>query len=270
MKTNPRIAVTPTVGPRFDWRDAGFVTPVKDQGFCGSCWAFAAIGAYESAYAITNNREWVSVSEQEALECTFADSNCVVGGWHEPVFLYMQYLGLVGTDKYYYTGSKGYCTMNFERKYFLLNWGYVAQEGMQIPQLIPPDLELKKAIVQYGPVAVGVKSDNWDTYRKVDDRGAANPRWDTDFPGGVFQGTPSASLKPLDVDHEVLIVGWDDNLGSHGAWIIKNSWGTNWGDDGYISLAYGCNNVGLGASWVIVPPTSGVSASLAEKLQIEK
>jgi cathepsin L len=69
--------------------------------------------------------------------------------------------------------------------------------------------------------------------------------------------------------HEVLIVGWDDGIGEHGVWIIKNSWGTGWGDGGYMLLPYGCNNIGFGASWVATYPKSGVSPSLAETLQIQ-
>jgi hypothetical protein len=228
MKTNPRMALSaPAIGPRWDWPDQNCVTPVKAQGLCGSCWAFAAIGAYESAYAITNKR-WVYVSEQEALECTFADANCVSGGWHQQVFLYMQYLGLIGSDRYYYTGLKGACTANFQREYFVLNWGYVGSVGNKIVELIPTDMALKKAIRQYGPIATGVWTENWDTYWKVDDRGAQNPAWYTDFPNGVFKGQPSEKV-PAHVDHEVVIVGWDDSFGEKGAWIIKNSWGPYWG-----------------------------------------
>jgi hypothetical protein len=63
-------------------------------------------------------------------------------------------------------------------------------------------------------------------------------------------------------------VGWDDSLGDHGVWIIKNSWGTNWGDEGYIKLPYGTNNIGFAASWVLAKPTSGPSVSLMKNLTI--
>jgi C1A family cysteine protease len=262
MKTNPRIAVAPAkLEDKWDWREKGFVTPVKNQSQCGSCWAFGAVAAYEAAYAITN-RQWAYVSEQELLDCTFADSNCVVGGWHQLAFMYMQYLGVIDSDRYFYNGSKGQCATNFAREYYVLNWGYVADTDN-----IPPSDAMKKAIVQYGPIATAVLSTDWETYWKVDERGAQNPSWYTDFPNGVFKGQPSDPKNPGNIDHIVAIVGWDDKVGG-GCWIIKNSWGTSWGDGGYMLLPYGSNNVGFGAAWVTVLPTAGVSAAVAETLQI--
>jgi hypothetical protein len=178
----------------------------------------------------------------------------------------MQYLGLIDSVRYYYTGVKGSCTANFTRDYFVLNWGYVSQvdKRKNVIKLIPPDVALKNAIVQYGPVATGVWTLNWDTYWKVDQNGVQNPSWYTDFPNGLFKGKPSDD-NAKHVDHEVVIVGWDDDLG---VWIVKNSWGPHWGDGGYMKLQYGCNNIGFGSSWVAVLPTSGLSPSLVETLQI--
>jgi C1A family cysteine protease len=267
MKTNPRFAQTPQkLEPKWDWREQGYVTPVKSQGPCGSCWAFAAVGAFEAAYAITN-KQWIDISEQELLDCAFGDVNCVGGGWHQAAFMYMQYAGLIDSYRYYYTGIKGQCTANFQRKYFVLNWNYVGQRDNQVPTLIPSDPELKKAIRQYGPVATGVQTTNWETYWKMHDDGTQNPSWYTDFPNGIFQGEPSDN-DASQVDHVVVMVGWDDSLGDHGVWIIKNSWGVYWGDGGYMLLPYGRNNIGFGASWAAVYPTSGLSPALIETLQI--
>ncbi len=283
MKTSPRLALpAPKVGPKWDWREQGCVTPVKNQGSCGSCWAFAAAAAFESSYAITNGKQWIDVSEQELLDCTFGDVNCVGGGWHQAAFVYLQYVGLVDSYRYYYSGSRGQCTSNFQRDYFALNWGYVAKSDNLVPkpgdptpkpakpvsEFIPSDDELKAAILRYGPVATGVHTANWETYWKVNDSGSQNPSWYTDFPNGVFNGWKSNG-DPSYVDHEVVIVGWDDNLGQGGAWIVKNSWGTSWGDGGYMLLPYGCNNLGFGASWVSAYPTSGLSANLAEALAVQ-
>jgi Papain family cysteine protease len=143
----------------------------------------------------------------------------------------------------------------------------VGQLDNRIPTLIPSDPELKKAIRQYGPVATGVQTTNWETYWKTHDDGTQNQSWYTNFPNGVFQGEPSDN-DASQVDHAVVIVGWDDSLGDHGVWIIKNSWGVYWGDGGYMLLPYGRNNIGLGASWVAVYPTSGLSPALIESLQI--
>jgi cathepsin L len=265
MRTNPRLAATPKkLEPKWDWRERGFVSPVKNQTQCGSCWAFGAVAAYESAYAITNN-QWAYVSEQELLDCTFADSNCVVGGWHQQAFLYLQYLGAIDSNRYFYTGMKGQCATNFSREYYVLNWGYVGDTDG-----IPADAALKTAIRQYGPIATSVLSTNWDSYWKVDAQGNQNPAWYSDFPNAVFKGAPSDPKNPGNIDHIVAIVGWDDTVGDHGVWIIKNSWGTYWGDGGYMKLSYGANNIGYGAAWVLVPPTSGLSSALIEELQIPK
>ena len=177
--------------------------------------------------------------------------------------MYLQYLGAIDADRYFYTGAKGQCAANFDREYFVLNWGYVGDTDT-----IPPSAALKKAIRQYGPIATAVLSTNWDGYWKIDERGNENPVWRTNFPDGVFQGLPSDLSKPGNIDHIVAIVGWDDTVGDHGVWIIKNSWGVFWGDGGYMLLPYGSNNIGFGAAWVSAYPTSNASQSLIETLQI--
>ncbi|MGY3494366.1 C1 family peptidase [Bradyrhizobium sp. USDA 4502] len=263
LKTKPRLAQSPArLESRWDWREQGCVTPVKNQGSCGSCWAFAAAAAFESSYAITNNKQMIDISEQELLDCTFGDVNCVGGGWHQAAFMYLQYAGLVDSYRYYYTAAKGACTANFQRTYFALNWGYVGEQDNRVPQLIPSDQALKTAIRQYGPLATGVGTRYWESYWKTSEAGAENPSWYTDFPKGVFQGTRSDN-DPNNVDHEVTMIGWDDGLG---AWILKNSWGTSWGDGGYMLLPYGCNNIGFGASWVATYPSS--LPGLADSLQL--
>jgi len=118
------------------------------------------------------------------------------------------------------------------------------------------------------PIATGVLSKDWESYWKVEEYGNKNPKWDADFLNGVFKGQPSDPNNPGNIDHIVAIVGWDDKIGDHGSWIIKNSWGTYWGDGGYMRLAYGSNNIGFGAAWVAAFPTSGLSPSLVETIQI--
>lgn len=261
--------VPTTLPPQF----LGQASPVKDQKSCGSCWVFAATSAYEAAY-LRANKQLINVSEQEALDCTFADQNCIVGGWHETVFLYLELLGLIGGDVYPYQEAKQICTSNMPRQFFALNWGYIRDKDMPDNFFLASDVALKNAISQYGPVVSAVltsspdpKYRGWDSYFKRYENGEANPDWLTEFPNGVFSGIPSASLKPDQIDHEVLIVGWDDKLGDHGCWIIKNSWGTNWGDEGYIRLPYQTSNIGFGASWITAVPNTVVPASLAKALK---
>jgi hypothetical protein len=269
-EANPRRTEQPiTLPSAYDWRTLKGVTSVKNQMQCGSCWAFAAIAAYESAYLIANKKcidvseqECIDLSEQQALDCSPPEMDCRLGGWHDQALFYLERYGMVDEDRYPYVGFRTNCTSNLERQYFLLNWGYVGDKDTP-----PPDEELRRAIYRRGPIVSSVYTKGWDPYRKLDDDGNPDPTWKT-FPDGVFNNC-EIDLPADKVDHEVLMVGWDDKL-YDGVWIIKNSWGTNWGDDGYIKLPYGCNNIGLGASWVEVEATGSISASLKEKLKVLK
>lgn len=240
-------------------------TPVaiaKWQETCGSCFVFAAIGAFEETYN-KFNKEYPRVSEQEALDCTFGDDNCAIGGHHETVFLYLQLYGLADSQKYAlpYKDIKQSCTTNVPRSYWLANWGYV--QDADTKTLIPSDDALKRAIVKYGAVASMVNTQ----VPKSPPKDAQT--WD-DYTGGVFAGIPSSSYAPLEIDHDVLMVGWKDtdSTGKNGYWIIRNSWGEQWGgaNKGFIFLPYRCNNIGCTAAWAMPWAPSRLSAALIERL----
>ncbi len=246
----PERVVPSTLPKKFDWRDTNHVTPVRDQGSCGSCWIFAALAAYKSAHLIANSgidASTFEVSEQQLLDCTFAETNCVVGGWHEVVFTYLLTLGAVGAGQYGYNSANpqrgNYCNANFgDRPYFARNWWYVSPDSY-----IPTVAELKQALVSHGPIACGV---------------TATAKWDG-YTGGVVKATTS-SQNAADVNHEVLLVGWDDNLNGDGfpagLWIVKNSWQPAWGMDGYVNVPYDGDNIGFGASCVSAWPAATPSA----------
>jgi cathepsin L len=230
---------------RFDWRDQDKVTPVRHQSVCGSCWVFASVAAFESAYLIaaqqTSKSLALHVSEQQVLDCGFVETGCG-GGWHEVVCVYLQMIGQVDSNKYPYDEQqpqKGVCRSDFGiRPYYLSNWGYVSSSTA-----IAPDATIKQAIRTYGPLVTSVAATNaWDSYDR-----SRNQNWAVDFPQWIFSGTPTKDMKESDINHEVLIVGWDDR---RGVWIVKNSWGPAWGDQGYINLRYGTNYIGFGASWL--------------------
>ena len=243
------LASPATLPPRHDWRETNHVTPVRQQGGCGSCWIFASIAAYESAFLKANKDAQagkLSVSTQEILDCSFAETNCVVGGFHDVAFTYMQLFGLVDEAKYPYNAvnpARGaYCNSNLgDRPYFIRSWSYVDAD-----KYIPSVDALKRALMQHGPLVSSVTADgSWDRYSK-------------DYPHLDVQ--PS-TVKPDDINHEVLIIGWDDkqkNQGfKDGSWIVKNSWGSDWGAfSGYAYLPYGSSNIGFGASWVTAFPSS--------------
>ncbi len=261
---SPPVVLPPSLPVRYDWRDTNHVTPVRNQGSCGSCWIFAALAAYELSYLITNkgsDPNTLEVSEQEILDCAFQETNCVVGGWHEVVFTYLLTLGAIGSNQYPYNSDSpqrgNFCNSNFgARPYYARNWNYVSTDV-----LIPAVEVLKKAVLQNGPLACGVSAGStWDSYA-----------------GGVIDG-PASSGNAADVNHEVVIVGWDDTLqGANfpaGAWIVKNSWGEQWGgtEKGFVKIPYGSSNIGLGAAWVSVWPEATATLptvkAISERLKL--
>lgn len=248
---------------RFDWRSLKKVTSVKDQGTCGSCWVFAAVAAYEASYLIESGLSVLppdnpDVSEQQALDCTPPPPpNDCDGGWHNKVFAYFVKPGETSSSEYpSYSAVKRNCTPVANHEYTAVNWNFIAGAT------IPDDDAIKAAICEHGPVAAGVSADGWDEFispvniqkPKYKYSATQNPNFPKDYPNGVFdkgfasdRSLTMATYTPSAVDHIVLIIGWDDNL--H-AWIIKNSWGAGWGDNGYMKLKYGTANIGFSAAWI--------------------
>jgi cathepsin L len=204
---------------RFSWRDHGKVTPVRDQGNCGSCWAFTAMGAFESAYLIRNNQT-IDGSEQEMIDCT---AGSCAGGWWMDAFDLLIKKGTASESAYAYHAQEGPCR-NVATPYRATSWGYVAKDGAT-----PTVAAMKQALLRHGPLAVAVNATTAFQHYK----------------GGVFNEHNTGAI-----NHGVLIVGWDDKKGAHGAWLIKNSWGTTWGEAGYMWIEYGSNRIGDHAAWV--------------------
>lgn len=241
-RNNPHIVipVAPACGASlqaFDYRRLGKVTPVKDQMSCGSCWDFAAVGALESSYLIRNNKT-IDVSEQQILSC--AHVGTCGGSWYDGVFDYMITHGAATEADYHYVGSDAACKGGVPMPYRAVAHGVVHPEvGMPTPA------QIKEALCQHGPLAVGVQA------TPLFQASAGNTVLQESLPLTVV-GTDGKTY--LNVNHCVLIVGWDD---SKQAWLVKNSWGTNWGSDcgfgterGYIWIKYGRNNIGVLPGWV--------------------
>jgi cathepsin L len=207
---------------QFDWTAFGKVTPVRDQGQCGCCWGFAACAAFESSFAIHNDLR-LDISEQQILDCAGAGS--CDGGWYDKVFEYMIKSGADRRADYSaYHAKSGSCSEKAKQHYHAVNWGYVD------PHKETPSVEqLKKALLEHGPLAITVNVTHlFQAYHS-----------------GVFN-----EHDPGPINHAVLLVGWDDSKGAHGAWRIKNSWTTRWGEHGFMWIEYGCNKVGYRAAWV--------------------
>ena len=194
----------------FDWREMGGVTPVKDQASCGSCWDFAATGAFESAILIADSVEW-DLSEQQVLDCNGGGSSCA-GGWMGDAYdLYRNY-GAIEEPCYPYRASDRYrCEQD----------SCVVMVALDSYMEVQDDVDAIKNALLFGPVSSCFMVYNdfqWDCY---------------DHP---YEG---------EINHAIVIVGWDDEMcDGQGGWIVKNSWGPAWGDEGYFYIPYGSCGIG--------------------------
>jgi cathepsin L len=195
-----------------DWVAKGAVTAVKNQGSCGSCWAFSTTGAIEGRNYIANGN-LVSLSEQELVSCAskYGNQGCN-GGLMDDGFKFVEASGLETETSYSYTGSTGTCSSTKEKAHDGIAAGVVS--GFK-DVTASSEAQLTAAVAQ-GPVSVAIEADQsgFQFYKS-----------------GVFSGTCGTSL-----DHGVLVVGYGTNSGTS-YWKVKNSWGTTWGEDGYIKMA---------------------------------
>ena len=224
---------------KFDWRNGDYnptgrncVTPVRDQGDCGSCWAFATIAPIESNILIKDTIN-VDISEQWLINCNGYGWGCEHGGWWAHDFFKdkSDECGKVGgvlESEIPYKANEGSCKCDRHQIFFIHDSAYVGASNT-----VPPTENLKQAIMDYGPLTVGVYAGN--DFR--------------DYTGGIFTKDIGSSI-----NHAVTIVGWDDNNGN-GYWIVKNSWGYDWGEDGYIRIKYGKSLIGYGAKYVKYKPS---------------
>ncbi len=200
----------------FDWRNMGGTTAVKNQLSCGSCWAFNSTAAFESIIKINTGVEW-DLSEQQVVSCNTAGDDCD-GGWMTSAYnLFLGYGAVEESCMPYTATDTAPCTQDQCVVVDVVDgWSGVSNNVNSI-----------KAAVQIAPVAVAMYV--WNDFYSYDS-------------GCYEHGTTSS------VNHGVLIVGWDDEVCDTGAWIIKNSWGTGWGIDGYCYIKYGTANIGYGGS----------------------
>ena len=227
----------------FDWRTLGGCTPVKNQGGCGSCWAFATVGPLECNIKIKDGIT-VDLSEQWLVSCNSSGYDCGGGWWahdyHEWRSDPCGQTGAVMEDDFPYVAWDAPCNCPYPHEYYIDSWAFVGSSSA-----IPPVSSMKQAIMDYGPINVGI-------YANSAMQG---------YNGGIFNGCDSSQ----GLNHGVVLVGWDDNQGTSGVWFMRNSWGTGWGEDGgYMRIPYGCSLVGYAAAYVDYTQTWTVDFSYPE------
>merc|ERR1711972_482614 len=199
-----------TLADSVDWTTKGAVTPVKNQGQCGSCWSFSTTGALEGAWEIATGK-LVSLSEQQFVDCDKVDSGCS-GGLMDNAFQYAEKNAICTEESYSYTGRGGTCKAS-SCTVGIPNGGVtgfkdVAKNDMQA---------LMEAVTQQ-PVSIAIEADksSFQLYRS-----------------GILSSLCGTSL-----DHGVLLVGYGSDSGKD-YWKVKNSWGTTYGENGYVRLLRG-------------------------------
>jgi C1A family cysteine protease len=195
------IDATIEVGP-IDWVSQGAVTAVKDQGQCGSCWAFSTTGGLEGAWEIASGN-LVSMSEQQFVDCSKQNSGCN-GGLMETAFSWAKSQNIATEDSYAYTARDGTCKSSFTTAIASGGvTGYKTANGAS----------LTSALNSVGPVSVAIQADQ-SVFQQ--------------YTGGVISSGCGSNL-----DHGVTAVGVNDD----GSIKVKNSWGKSWGAAGYVNIA---------------------------------
>jgi len=208
----PAKLATDDIPSSINWVTKGAVTNVKNQGQCGSCWAFSAVGAVEGAMAISTGK-LVSYSEQQLVDCdTNGDAGCN-GGLMDNAFKYIEKNPLETLEDYGYNARSGKCNYDPSKGVGKVK-SYV--------DVTPNDPSQLKAALALGPVSVAIEADQFSFQS---------------YSGGVITSGCGQKL-----DHGVLAVGYGTENGTD-YFLVKNSWGANWGMNGYVKIGASKSNV---------------------------
>ena len=203
-----------TIPDSIDWRANGYVTDVKDQGQCGSCWAFSAVGAMEGQHANVT-KSLVSLSEQNLVDCSTTNFGCN-GGWPDKAMDYVMKNGIDTETSYPYTATGGSCSFNKS------NVGATINNVTLLPQ--GNMSSLYETLATIGPMSVAIDAEyDFQLYSS-----------------GIYNST---NCDPNSLDHAVLAVGYGVTLNGNKYIMVKNSWGVSWGMNGYIYMSADIDNL---------------------------
>jgi len=235
--TAPRLDTTATP-TTWDWRTKGVVNPIKNQGQCGSCWAFSTIGVIESKWAIKGNK-LTSFSEQEIVDCSVGCSEeppygkvCnqgCNGGWQWNAFYdIVGWKGVELETAYPYTAQTGTCqrTQHGPPEAQISNY-----TCLSTPQgAVANEDQMAAYLVANGPIAIAMDAGLLESYSS----GIINPT--------------AGQCSQVQLDHAIIIVGFGVDATAGAFWIVRNSWGETWGEQGYFRIVRGVNACGLAAA----------------------
>ncbi|CAH0753422.1 unnamed protein product [Bemisia tabaci] len=196
-----------------DWRLFGAVTPVKDQSVCGSCWTFGTTGTVEGAFFLKYKYQ-VVLAPQALVDCSwgYGNNGCDGGEDYRAYKWIQKHGGLPTEEDYPYLGADGFCHVNNSRLFGGIS-GYVNVT-------VNDEKALKVALFKKGPISISID---------------ASPRTFTFFSNGIYDD-PDCKNGVDELDHSVLLVGYG-SLNGKEYWLVKNSWSTYWGNDGYILIS---------------------------------
>jgi len=216
LETSPveRISFKGVESPTsLDHRDNGLVTDIKNQGHCGSCWAFSATGGIEGVWALKTG-ELIPVSEQQMLDCGqgSCDGGHMFYGWETAKN------GINSEEAYPYEAEDGTCRFDSNA---------IVSSVTGSKQVYPDEEDIMNALYEVGyPISIGIHAG--DSFKQ--------------YSGGIYSDPSCVNGR---LNHAILIVGYNRDVAGEEYWIVRNSWGSNWGEGGYIKMKMGENSCGL-------------------------